>query len=193
MASEIQICNLALSYLGQSPITNLMNPQNATEQLCALNYKPCRDAVLEAHNWTFAMARATLTTPDVTPPEWGLAYRFQLPTNLLRVVWAGRQQDENYYDTFDWQVEDDYLVTDANPVWIRYVKVIEDASKFSPLFVQALACRLAMDMCVSITENVALYERLVNMFAAKIGEAVNVDALQGRSKRIKQNILRNRR
>lgn len=193
MASNIEICNLALSYLGQGPITNLMSPQNATEQLCELHFDPCRDAVLEAHDWTFAISRLVLTTPDLTPPEWGFAYRFQLPTNLLRVIWAGRQQDENVYDTFDWRVENDYLVTDANPVWIRYVQVVEDSSKFSPLFVQALACRLAMEMCVSITENVALYGRLVEMFGAKLQEAVNMDAMQGRSQKIKQKILSGRR
>lgn len=189
MASEIEICNLALSYLGQAPITNLLSPQNATEQLCAINYPFSRDAILESHDWSFAVARLALTTPDPSTPNWGFNYQFQLPTDVLRVIWCGDNQNEKEYAQFDWRVEQRFIVTDANPVWIRYVRKVTDTTQYSPLFVQALACRLAMEMCVSITENVALYQRLTAMYGIKLSEAVANDGMQGRSEKIKQNVL----
>jgi hypothetical protein len=193
MASETEICNLALSYLGQKPITNLMNPQTHVDQICALNYRPAKDAVLEAHNWTFAIKRVTLSTPLVQAPEWGFAYAYQLPTDVFRVIWCGRTPNEKSYDQFDWRVEDQTLVTDEPIVYVRYVSNVENPDKFSPLFVQALACRLAMEMCIAITESGALYDRLAQTYGVKIAEAVGNNGSQGRSQVIKQRILSNAR
>lgn len=189
MATETTICNMALSYLGRGPITNLLSPTDATEQLCATNYEPARDAVMESQNWTFAVARATLSTPLAGAPEWGMSYYHALPNDCLRVVWAGRNQDEQEYDTFDWRVESEGIATNEQVIYIRYIKRVTDPGKFSPLFVQALAARLAVEMCIAVTQNVSLYDRLANLYALKVGEAATNNGLQGRSQVIKQNSL----
>jgi hypothetical protein len=190
MANDTQICNLALSYLGQGQITNLLTPTTATEQLCALNFAPVRDAVLESQDWAFAMARATLNTPSIPAPDWGMAHAFNLPNDALRVIWAGNNQNENQYNAgFDWRIENGQLVCGANPVWIRYIRRVEDASKFSPLFVQAFAMRLAVEMCIATTESTTLYNQLTAMYAIKLEEAAANNGMQGRAQTIKQRIL----
>ena len=189
MSSEINICNLALSSLGQGPITSITSPSNNTEQLCSLHYPICRDSVLEAANWTFANARATLDSPLVTAPNWGFTNQFELPTDCMRVIWAGRTTNEKAYDNFDWRVEGNQLLSNEAVIYIRYIKYVTDPSKFSPLFVSALAARMAMEMCIQVTENGKLYERLVNVYSVKLSEAAANDGAQGRSQLIQQKVL----
>jgi hypothetical protein len=170
-----------------------MAPSNVNEQLCATHYAPTRDAVLEAYEWSFAIGRATLDTPALPEPDWGMTNAFHLPHDNLKVVWCGQSTNENEYARFDWRIEDDRLVTDQDLVYIRYIRRVEDATKYSPLFVLALAARMAFEMCISVTENVRLQEQLIKIYEAKLGEAVANDGMQGRSQTIKQRVLSNRR
>ena len=59
MASEVQICNLALAKIGDQQITSLTENSKAG-RLCNLVYEPLRDATLRAHPWNFAITRETL-------------------------------------------------------------------------------------------------------------------------------------
>ena len=193
MSSVIEICNLALASLGQDPILNYEDPQTKTAQLCATYYPICRDALMEAHNWTFAVKRAVLTLQELPAPLWGFSYSTPLPNDCIRTLWIGRQQDEFYYDPFPYAIEGESIVSNEQNIYLRYIYEIENTSKFSPLFCMALAARMAMEMCVSITENVGLFERLTQVYAIKLAEAISNDGAQSRSQIIKQRVLSNSR
>ena len=66
MASEVQICNLALAKIGDQQITSLTENSKAG-RLCNLVYEPLRDATLRAHPWNFAITRETLALHSVAP------------------------------------------------------------------------------------------------------------------------------
>ena len=59
MPSEIQICNLAISWLGGQRITSF-GDETAEAILCYANYELARDAVLERIEWSFAIKRVIL-------------------------------------------------------------------------------------------------------------------------------------
>ena len=57
MASVVEICNIALTRIGQNePIVSLTEQSKAAE-LCSLHYATCRDEVLRDFDWPFAEAR----------------------------------------------------------------------------------------------------------------------------------------
>ena len=62
MASEVEICNLALSHLGDTATVASSDPPEGSAQAehCARFYPIARDALLEMQNWKFATRRATL-------------------------------------------------------------------------------------------------------------------------------------
>ncbi|GAG49967.1 unnamed protein product, partial [marine sediment metagenome] len=56
MTERIDITNMALSWLGEEPITSLQDDLDRAN-IMAINYIPARDATLEAHDWSFAIMR----------------------------------------------------------------------------------------------------------------------------------------
>ncbi len=68
--SDLDIANMALRMLGESPITQgqFNNPQQRTEKLIVQFFETTRVATLELHHWNFAMKRAHLLS--YTLPSW---------------------------------------------------------------------------------------------------------------------------
>ena len=60
MASEVDICNLALSHLGDTATIASLDPPEGSAQAehCARFYPIARDSLLEMHAWGFATSRA---------------------------------------------------------------------------------------------------------------------------------------
>jgi len=142
MASQTEICNLALRLLGQSTIASL---EDDLPQAITLNgiYEIARKAALRSHYWKFAKKRKTLPALS-SAPEWGYAYQYQLPEDYLRLVEVS--------GVTDYQVEGLTIVTDAGaPLYIRYIKDATDPAEYDALFVEALAGDLAAMACEDIT------------------------------------------
>ena len=188
MASSIVICNMALGFLGQDAITNLLEPQNKPEQLCAQYYDVARLALLEEAQWSFAMRRVVVEG-EVAAPEWGYGNAHSLPGDVIRVLFVGLQEDERKYTQFDWRFEEGKILTDQNKIFVRYTGDVTDTTRFSPLFVQCLAARLAADMCIAITENRSLKDQLTREYEGKLQMAVTMDSMQGRSEKLKTGRL----
>lgn len=159
MSSIVQICNLALTKLGAARITSLTDD---TKQARALNaiYEATRDAELAACPWSFATKRAAIPA-SATAPDFGWAYSYPLPTDYLALVEVG----ENYtFYASDvgglFAVESDpatgslaLLTDEASPLNIRYVYKVATSGLYPPLFVQALACRLAAEVAEELTQS----------------------------------------
>jgi len=86
--SPVEICNLALSWLGGDLIISLTD--DSTEaKLCNAVYAPLRDAVLEEREWTFATRR--IQPPAlVAGPLYGYDKAFQIPIEVIRVLQVSR-------------------------------------------------------------------------------------------------------
>ena len=82
MASEVSICNQAISWLGGKSIISL--DDGTTEaNLCKANYDHLRDVVLEAKAWTFAIKRVQFAKLS-EDPLYGLVLPLPFPqTSLL--------------------------------------------------------------------------------------------------------------
>ena len=62
MASEVEICNLALAHLGDEATVASIDPPEGSAQAehCQRFYPVSRNSLLEMHDWAFATKRATL-------------------------------------------------------------------------------------------------------------------------------------
>jgi hypothetical protein len=144
MVSETSICNQALSWLGQGRIESLQEPSRSAE-FCADNYPFIRDSVLEDGYWSFAVGRVVSTVAD--QPAWDSElYLHPIPLDWVSV--------EKVVDTskceISWEVEGRDVLAPLTTVWMRGTRRITDTGKFSPLFVQAVAARLAVDLAIPI-------------------------------------------
>lgn len=153
--SETYIANLALAEISAHTITALTDPNNEA-RYCARFYPQCRDEMLRAHPWNFAMKRVDLTELSTVPVnEW--AHQYALPSDYISLYQLNQFMCWGYGGALNnsklYQIENGALLTDAATATIRYVFQQTDTTKFDPLFVTALSILLASKICKPITGN----------------------------------------
>lgn len=148
MSSVVQICNMALSHIGDSgSITSIDPPDGSTQAArCATYYPHARDMVLEAHTWSFNTVRGSLALSGDAAGPW--AYRYAMPSNALRVAKVLPSASTSAEDSEPFITEADAtgnetILTDTEDATALYVISITDTSKFSPSFEDALSWLLA--------------------------------------------------
>lgn len=150
MASEVDICNFALAHLGDDATVASINPPEGSAQAehCARFYPAARDTLLEMHTWGFATHRVSLALMGGGQPEW--IYAYAQPANAVRIITViapdattgggGRPQP------FSCEVNTagiDVILTDQVNAMARYIALVTDTTRFSPLFVTTLSWHLA--------------------------------------------------
>ena len=151
------------------------------------NYDLLRDSVMEARMWTFATVRAVSTS--VQESEWGDGYVHAKPLGWLSVFRLFRDGGHRPNIIEDWRMESDGIIARESTVYLWGIKQVVDPRKFSNLFVQALAARLAADACIPFTENATLQRDMWQLYEAKLSEAATRDGQQGSNETIQSNTL----
>ncbi|MEQ8369720.1 MAG: hypothetical protein RIE31_05110 [Alphaproteobacteria bacterium] len=172
MTSTVAICNRALAYLGEEPITDMQENSEAARR-CNLLFAETRDAVLRAHPWNAALSRAELAR--VMPgPTWGWASAFQLPADpyCLRVV-ALTPGSEPY------AIEGQWLMANIDSARILYICRITDPTLYDALLLDSIATRLAADLAESLTGDPRRAAGLWQLYGEKLREARRVDGQEG--------------
>lgn len=174
MASAVEICNRALQKLGAKRITSLLQ-DTPNARSCNVAYEAVRDGLLRDHNWNFAIKRATLAA-DSTAPTWGRASSFTLPSDFLCLA---KDYPEDNALTKDWQIEGLSILTDDTaPLYVRYIWRVTDPNMMDSLFREALAARLACELCEEITQSNTKKQGLDADFEGIIQRAKNRNAIE---------------
>lgn len=169
MTSIVQICNIALSNIGEQRITALTdNTERA--RLCNLRYDDVRDSVLRSHPFKCAVKR-TLLALSADAPEWGYAKKYLLPSDCLRVL-----DIENYIDSYE--IEGRYVITDATKINLKYIYRVDDPNEFDSLTVQAIAMKLASELAEAITGRADVRDRMLAKYLQTMQEARGVDSME---------------
>lgn len=150
MANIISICNLALSHLGDRANVSNLSPTDRSAQAdhCGMFYPIARDALLEMHAWRFATRSKALAEITTNKRQWGYAYA--QPADCLRIL-AVLPDGGTELQGADYEAEtkdDDgdasvVILTDEPIAFLRYIRRVDDATTFSPLFVTSLSWLLA--------------------------------------------------
>ena len=148
MASEVDICNLALARLGDNATVASIDPPEGSAQAehCARFYAVARDSLLEMHAWKFATRRVLLA--KLTVESWDWAFAYAEPTGALKLLGVLSATASNDDETQPYEAESDatgaaIILTNQESASLRFVARVTDTTKFSPLFVDALAWLLA--------------------------------------------------
>ena len=179
MASQVDIANIALSNLGEQPISSLTEA-NQRARACEGRFNDVRDMVLRSHLWNCAMTRVQLVA-DGTAPVWGYNYKYPLPADCLRVIAV---KDVEY----SWKIEGGYIVSDDGSMYIVYVRKEENPEVYDALLVQAMGCRLAAECAQDITGKTALKDSMMAKYLAVLSEARSADAAEGTPQKIESDL-----
>lgn len=151
-ATEVDICNLALSLIGDtSKVLSIQPPDTSTQaRLCAQMYPMALTATLEMHHWAFATKRAELVetaTATCDCPEWD--YCYVIPNKMLRpIAVLAHGSTDDYSQSSDFTVQQDStgiqrIYTDVEDAVLMYTEYVDDPQIWPPNFRMVLAWHLA--------------------------------------------------
>lgn len=180
MSSVIEICNLALSKIGQGTINSLSEAIPEAE-VCNLFYGNVRDSLLRQFPWNFASKSILLTETTTIVPAWDYSYIY--PSNILHVrkVFTADEPILEIPNDFE-------IVTDASAKYIccnlyqAYAKCtykMTDPTLFDSLFVEALSCKLALEISMPLTNNTNRTAEVMSKYKEALGNAMLAGAIEG--------------
>jgi hypothetical protein len=158
VATQIDICNLALALLGQPAISSI-NEDSTAGRLCRQFYSQVYDEVLRSHAWRCAKTRAALAELSTTP-AFGWDHQYQLPADCLRVL----QLEE-----LDWEfdLEGDALLTNESTANIVYIARVTP-NKLDSWAAKAIYHALAVQMSYPLSQSMSLKQSLEEILEARI-------------------------
>lgn len=162
MSSEVEICNEALTAIGENTILSLEDDMK-TARLCKLKYNNKRDYLLRRYIWNFATKRTTLA-PDTTAPEYEFSAQFTLPTDCV-------QLRELYPNSISYSIENNKILCDETVLYIKYTYRVTNTNSMDSIFRETLAALMARELAVPLADSVNLTKQMDEMYEVKLSEA----------------------
>lgn len=172
--SDVRICNIALSLLGEGKtISSLTDENSEPARICNLHYEHTRDSLLEAFTFNFAMKGAELSLDAGSDPVGEFDNLFQIPADCLRVV-------ELFDSRSRYEVKGDLLFVNDSIAKIKYISKEINPTKFSTLFIEALTTKLAANMADQLSGSRGRRAQLLVEFKSIWREAKMRDSQENR-------------
>lgn len=179
VASNIDICNMALDHFGKPSIVSL-SEGSAEAQACVRQYDIARRACLVRSPWTFARKLRKLAVNSVNPLPDLWEYNYDLPNDMLKlhqivptgVRPARNLPGEKYY------VESGAVFSNVPDAYAFYIEDCGNVLRWSTLFDETVALALALRLAPTMTRRNSDRDTLQNMFRQMLNEAIENDAQQ---------------
>lgn len=170
--SKVAIANRALQKLGAKRIESLTQDHPNARSINAC-FDIVRDALLRKYDWSFAIKRESIAA-DASGPTWGNWNRYTKPNDYIRLL-----RNNESGQAVDWKIEGDYILSaDGAPLEIRYIARIEDPNKYDATFVEALASKIAYEICEEITGSTAKQDRAMADYDVAVADARQSGAIE---------------
>ena len=157
--TSTDIANLALSHLGATTITDIAAGTSKEARTMNTHYAQARRETLRARRWSCAIKRAALVKSG-TQPTAGLGFTIShdLPADFLRLLELNGDDLPGWADSY--AIENGAILSDTDPLWIRYTFDQTDPDKWDPLLIDAVAMLLAAKAARSLTGSENLESQL---------------------------------
>jgi hypothetical protein len=163
--SDVEIANMALSYLKAQQIQAFTDPSESASQ-AQRHFWPSVATVLACDiDWNFARARrVAVASLDFSIPA-GWTYAWEYPSDAIRVRGVAKDfasEPEPYFEVGQNDETGDKVLytTRAAPV-IIFTRQVRNTFLFDPVFVEALSWLLASKMAVPLTTD---FEKMKTCF-----------------------------
>ncbi|MGH9811529.1 MAG: hypothetical protein ACRD4T_00185 [Candidatus Acidiferrales bacterium] len=175
-----QICNVALLRAGSKAFIASLTEASIESQICAKLYDMARDAVLAERPWRFATKTETLALTPLVHPLWAFVYDAPsdcIPDGSRHIMGATRNPGRNEQIPLATQDAPTYglvLLTNQENAVLIYTARVEEV-KFSPLFVDALAWKLAPDIAMGLSVKPAVGVKFLDEYRIALDKAFAAD------------------
>lgn len=152
--NNIDICNLALSYIGKGMIDSL-EERNENARQCKLHYDYQRQMLLRDYDWGFARRITNLAEVNAEIPGWKYVYKYPAKCLAIRRIFPqqscnlARHKDE--YTVMIINESDKVLCCNKEAAQVEYTYDITNADLFPNEFNEALARALAAALAIPLS------------------------------------------
>ena len=178
MSTDIDICNLALGHIGKPEISSFTEA-TAEARECRRFYDQSRRALLQMSDWTFARRREALAqvTNDYAE-RWQVKYT--RPAGVLKMlrVLPPRADARQNPRPIPFEVREGHIFTDLPDAVAEFTRDLTDTGRFSPLFVDTLAYRLAQVIARPLTRSTKIVAEMRDEARDYLSLAIEADAAQ---------------
>jgi hypothetical protein len=201
MTGKVEIINIALARLGESPIQSFEEgsvPANSAR----LVYDSARRSTLRDYNWNFAVATAELARyADTQAGDFPFA--FALPADCLRVIRLppspqglrrtsrlatppGQVRSRTCGDfgrNLPFTLRGGKLLAHEPKVVLEYLRDVTDENEFDAKFIEALTYKLASELAMPVKGSAELMASYSNAYQTLINRAATESAWEEREPR----------
>jgi len=199
IGSDVDICNMALSHLGNyGTINSISTPRNDKERVFALWYDISRQSLLKLTMPNFALARKLVSELVATIP-FGYDNCFEYPSDCLKVLGLGEiSQKADYAYSIERHPTNEGLAIYTDDNWtdglqLRYIKDVTDVNSFSPEFKMLLSWYLAGNVAMDITQDSNKMITIEKILPSKMSELSGMNAQENKPIRISNSLFKQAR
>lgn len=201
MATDIDICNLALSLLGEAADVVSIDPSDGSENagLCNRWFPLAKKRLFEEANWSFAQRRVRLSQlNDIDAALYGCDFAYAFPSDAVRLIAIYELEDDSFgEDTFtigdverfcgpdEWRVEfnpnnsNRMILTNVKNAAAHYTGYIDAVSLYPAYFTEPLVLLLASYLTGSIKRTSSASTEALNLqkqYQQALSMAKTIDA-----------------
>jgi hypothetical protein len=155
--SETDIANMAIDVLDDVPIASL-SEDTPVGRFMGRNFWRVYDEVIYAYPWAFARKYQAITR-DGTAPAFGFLYRYQIPTDCVRILPPRANGQWGALPILHERVGN-YIYCDfEGPLKLIYTSRETNTGLWNPLFNRILAMQLAVYAAQNITGKIGYVEK----------------------------------
>lgn len=191
MPSAVQICNVGLSRVKGTNLIQSLTDNSREAKLCNVHFAIARDSCLAEIDWPFARRQTAMNA--LTETWSGYTYVYKQPVDCItareiynpaisssiidprvcptvEVSNAQTQRipfDKGLSSTGNFAV----ILTNIANAELIYTAQITNEAQFPPVFADALGWRLAAELAIPLTGDVAKQQQLMKTYAAILGIA----------------------
>lgn len=179
MASKLDICNIALSNIGCSPIQSLTDGTESA-RLLLLNWDRCLDSVLREFPWNFATTVAKLVPSTETPPDYEYAYAY--PYNCVKIIklYGERKNEADFAVRASSDGSMLLIVTDEENATAKYTLRVQDTTLYDSSFVEAFSYKLSYEINNAKTGNAQQTQEMGQRYQVALAKAYHDAAVERR-------------
>lgn len=176
---NVEICNIALSYLKATPIISWEQETESALQ-CRRFYDLTRKTILRAHPWSFARKIIALPELPGSVPDW--KYLYQRPADCLSVrrIFTGNsikayQPQMDQYSVFSLSETTQAIACNIQNAWMDYTFDLNNTEAFPADFIKAFTYLLASELAIQLSADTSAKELNFSLYQEALAQALKMN------------------
>lgn len=185
------ICNMALSSIGQGRIVTLTEDSEPARQ-CAIYYDLLRKSLLDTFRWGFAERSKKLAEVNAEMPGWDHVYAVPNDCRIVRQIYNRNKRlgtseltKEHAYHQFKISLVDEstkVVMVNMEDAWMDYTADVKNAEMFNSFFCEALAHKLAYYLAMPLSGSQSIKQTEYQLYQTTIQQAMLASAIENHHK-----------